>query len=472
MTHQKTRLSRRSVLQAAGSALALAGAGLKQASAADAGSTTSDADVIVVGGGFAGVTAARECSKLGLKTLLLEARNRLGGRTFTREFAGHRVELGGTWIHWTQPFVWAETLRYGLEVEETPGASPERVVVLVDGKPHEVDAAQAIGGLAVAMDKYFEEARLVWERPYDASFRWQEILRRDAMTAADRMRTVDLPTFERTALTGIIETMSNAPLAQTSYVEMLRWYALPGWNIGGVFDSQARYKLKAGTAHLIDRIAKDGRAQIRLNTPVTQIAQDAAGVTVTTQSGERLRARTLILAVPMNVLKRLQFSPALSSDKIAASNEEHTGVGQKLYVSVRGNLGNSMLIAPGPQAIGSLWTYASSSTETLLVGFCPDVRAVDANDEESVERALRQVLPDASVSACTGYAWRSDPLALGTYANFRPGAFAKYYATTARDEGRIIMGLGDWGEGWRGFIDGAIGAGLRSAQRAGQLLLG
>ena len=77
-------------------------------------------DVVIIGGGFAGVTAARDLQKRGLSTIVLEARDRLGGRTFYEERNGFHVELGGTWIHWTQPFVWAEKECYGLEVQETP----------------------------------------------------------------------------------------------------------------------------------------------------------------------------------------------------------------------------------------------------------------------------------------------------------------------------------------------------------------
>ena len=60
------------------------------------GSTPSpDYDAIVLGAGFAGVTAARELRMNGLRVLLLEARPRIGGRTFTSEVGGHQVELGG-----------------------------------------------------------------------------------------------------------------------------------------------------------------------------------------------------------------------------------------------------------------------------------------------------------------------------------------------------------------------------------------
>src|SRR5947209_16575988 len=74
-------------------------------------------DVIVVGGGFAGVTTAREAALGGLDTLLLEARNRLGGRTWTSEWNGRDIEYGGGWVHWHQPHTYSEITRAGLEVE-------------------------------------------------------------------------------------------------------------------------------------------------------------------------------------------------------------------------------------------------------------------------------------------------------------------------------------------------------------------
>ena len=75
-------------------------------------------DVIVVGAGFAGATAARECATRGLRTLVLEGRDRIGGRTWTKTFSdGEIVDVGGHFVHWFQPHVWAEITRYGLERE-------------------------------------------------------------------------------------------------------------------------------------------------------------------------------------------------------------------------------------------------------------------------------------------------------------------------------------------------------------------
>ena len=78
-------------------------------------------DVVIVGCGLAGVTVARELSNRGLKTAILEAKDRLGGRAWTVEWAGELQELGGGWVHWSQPHVWAEIRRYNLDLFQRHG---------------------------------------------------------------------------------------------------------------------------------------------------------------------------------------------------------------------------------------------------------------------------------------------------------------------------------------------------------------
>jgi monoamine oxidase len=73
-------------------------------------------DVIVIGGGFAGVTAAREAALRGRSVLLLEARDRLGGRTWRADWHDLPVEYLGAWVHWHQPHTWSEITRAGLRV--------------------------------------------------------------------------------------------------------------------------------------------------------------------------------------------------------------------------------------------------------------------------------------------------------------------------------------------------------------------
>lgn len=110
-------VKRRSFLTGAATLAATTPLAVSAISSSDKTSTAArdakhDFDVIVIGGGFAGATAARELGLQGYKTLILEARSRLGGRCYTSKFAGQDIEYGGAWVHWLQPHVWAEMQRY------------------------------------------------------------------------------------------------------------------------------------------------------------------------------------------------------------------------------------------------------------------------------------------------------------------------------------------------------------------------
>jgi monoamine oxidase len=74
-----------------------------EASRPRGGQARADVDVVVIGAGFAGLVAARELGRAGLDVIVLEARDRVGGRTWTDRRLGHDLELGGTWVHRVQP---------------------------------------------------------------------------------------------------------------------------------------------------------------------------------------------------------------------------------------------------------------------------------------------------------------------------------------------------------------------------------
>src|SRR3954451_3212701 len=86
-------------------------------------------DAIVVGGGLAGLTAARDLAHCGFSTVLVEARDRLGGRTSTQTIAGREVDTGGTYFHWFEAALWREVMRYELPVVLSAVMAAERYLV-------------------------------------------------------------------------------------------------------------------------------------------------------------------------------------------------------------------------------------------------------------------------------------------------------------------------------------------------------
>lgn len=84
-------------------------------------SSNATYDIIVVGAGYCGLTAARNAAAEGLKVLLLEGRDRIGGRSWSSNIGGYPFEMGGTWVHWGQSNTWREMTRYQMmnEVERS-----------------------------------------------------------------------------------------------------------------------------------------------------------------------------------------------------------------------------------------------------------------------------------------------------------------------------------------------------------------
>ena len=107
---------------------------------------------------------------------------------------------------------------------------------------------------------------------------------------------------------------------------------------------------------------------------------------------------------------------------------------------------------------------------SLVVGFGPDARALDPNDRAAVQRAIGAYLPNAEVTACTGYDWTTDRYALGTWPSFRPGQITRDERALSAPEGRIAFAGSETARRWPTYIEGAIESGFRAARETADLL--
>ena len=328
----------------------------------------SGPDVVIVGGGFAGVTAARELTMRGRSAVLLEARDRLGGRTYTADHDGHPMELGGTWVHPAQPNVWAEINRYGMETEVFPVLEGLRQAVVSGGRVVDLsddDVARAVE----AFDKFCAPGTELFTEPYGDT--WGP----DPQGYGDQSMRKHLETVQvEPVLRDWVEAMCCAiafgPLDQSAATEMFRTYALAGWSITQMMASLTAIKLVKGTRELIESIAAQATlADIRLNSPVRRVDQTGEQVRVELASGDDVSAPTAVIALPMNVLNSVEFEPRLSEIKRTAASEHHAGIGQKCYVRVKGDIGNVSVLAPEEQAVNWAVTYARRAEGSWLVVF-------------------------------------------------------------------------------------------------------
>ena len=473
----KTSLSRRQFVGAASlaaatsatGALASSRQGVTQISKARA--TGLDYDVLVIGGGFTGVTAARDVRKNGLSCAILEVRNRLGGRTYYTSQGKHKVELGGTWVHWMQPFVWSEVMRYGLEVQETPGAAAERIIEIRDGKAFQPELDTLYRDLLAGGQPLMASAKTTWPRPFDHGFSREAILAADGDSIDELLQSTAMSDSQRTLYRRLLGSAANAPISEISANEALRIFALCANNIETYYDVHARYKLKDGTLALIEKMIEDGQPEVKLNTYVKRIEQQDDRVIVTSITGEKFSASHLVCTTPLNVLKDIEFSPALHPDMLAASREGHAGQGFKLYAEIRGRIPNVQLLGEEGDLIQEAFAYHIGEESSLIACFGSDSDTAAQLDNDSLQTALRRFLPDIEVVGSASYGWTNDPFAKGTWCLWRPNWYQRYGDGLKEGaQGRVHFASSDYCEGTRGYIDGAIGSGARAAARIHQAM--
>jgi hypothetical protein len=323
-------------------------------------------------------------------------------------------------------------------------------------------------GCAKMCDVDGMQGRSVFPRPHEPFFT-KEAATYDGLSMADRLKQLDLPPEQNGIMNAFAAIDCHNDPALGGMVDLLKWYALGDFNFGLLFDKLGHYKIREGTAALIQALVADGKPEVKLSTAVTKVEHDAQGVTVTTEGGEVYKGRTAIVTVPMNVLEDVEFIPALASGKTKASQEGMACRGSKFYFKINKNVGNFIGTAPYPFPVSMFWTEDSTPDTTTLVAFGPPV-GFDFFDMAELQKVVGRFLPDAEVIDVAGWNWADDPYVQGTWCWYKPGQLTRYLAELQRAEGRVFFASADSADGWRGFIDGAIERGIHAGREVERAL--
>jgi pseudooxynicotine dehydrogenase len=459
-------------------------------------------EVVIVGGGFAGVTAARECALRSRRTMLLEARERLGGRTWSTDWVGTRIELGGAWVHWHQPHTFSELTRAGLPVQI--GRDADHASWYVGQQRRSGTIAERDEIARRGWDSFVHGVTEALPLPHAPLHALPELARFDRLTIAQRLDQLDLDEEERAVLSAELESLAHAPLQDAGAVSVLRWHALSGNSLALTQETGGRATIVGGTGALLDAIAGVAAFDVKLASPVAGIAQRNGHLEVSTRDGGGYAARTVIVAVPLNVLGAIEFTPELAEDKRRAIALGQASRGIKVMIHARGEASMQNAIRRG-HPFGYLDTEELFDDGTqLLVGFGPDAENCDgyvpdaglvngsvqlddsgaAQSGEAgcrvgsksecdrlpaLQASLEQILPGYQALEATAHDWLADEFSRGTWAIHRPGWYEHHHAAMRRVDGQVLLAGSDLANGWAGFIDGAIETGLRAGRLAVEL---
>jgi len=237
--------------------------------------TESKDDVIVIGAGMAGLTAARALAEAGLRVLVVEAQDRVGGRILTRHVGSEAIELGAEFIHGRPPELWALIDEAGLETYQRGGAQ----VCFED---------DALGDCGTKMADMFAPLKKLkeFDGP-DVSF--AAYLDRERVPAEERGRTISY-----------VEGFNAADHREVSAASLGAQQKAEDANEGNRI-----YRLRGGydqlPKYLAQRIVEYG-GRVLTETPVREIRWETGRAEVITDAGS-YRAPRAVVTLPLGVLQ-------------------------------------------------------------------------------------------------------------------------------------------------------------------------
>ncbi len=407
-------------------------------------------DVVVIGAGMAGLCAARDLADTGASVVVLEARDRVGGRTWTSRFPGtpEPVELGGSWFTPEQQAAPRELARYGLGTRTHE--MPQRVRWRTDGRLRDglpVDAND-ITALEAALARITDDARRYAAGEFDqAQQSW-----------ASYVAGLRIPRAVADFLFGWWVMIAGTAPELGATVDAIAAIANHG-GMPSALLTALRFSPREGWSSLAAGMASD--TTVRLGATVTRVVEGTDRVEVFGQAGLLASARWAVLAVPINVLAEIEFDPALpgSAQAVAGGNG---GRGIKVWMRARGLPAGSLAAGRGE---GLHWIYADRELpggDTLALGFGYEDAGFDPASDQAVAGALRALWPEAELVAHTSHDWNADAYARGTWLTEIAGRPLPQAGGPVPGR-RLVLAGSDVARREAGWIEGALLSGGEAA---------
>lgn len=418
-----------------------------------------DADVIVVGAGLAGAAAARRLAKAGRRVRVLEARERCGGRGFARSFSGEgpQLEFGGAWITPWHHRLRALVPEHGLTLR--PRAPITNRLWLRDGALHGDGPAspQEVTAHERAIARVAADSILL-KKGLTENEKGEPLTGLSFAAYLDRLAC---PKSTRDVFSAWWTVSGNGDHAKVAASEFLASCAYDN----GLAEGMIRFwsdTVVPGMGVLAERMIRDSGAELVLGAPATQVLQESGQVEVVA-GAHRHRAKACILALGLNQLRGVTFTPWLSEGKTAAIAHGHGGRSFKLWIRAEGVAVGTLVTGDG-SGIEFAFAERAEGGITYIVAFGLMQDGNRPKDPAWVRAEAAKLFPNARVLSHDWHDWLEDPFASGTWVAAFAGHEAGYDSANWQPEGRIAFASSDYAREQAGWFEGAVIAGEDAAE--------
>lgn len=425
-------------------------------------------DVAVIGAGMAGIIAARDLSQKGHKVILIEARDRIGGRTYMDRGCGEILELGGGYVHWTQPYIWTELQRYGISLD--PPMEEGRYYWLADGAVH-IGTSQQYNQIATPLlERLFADCRTRFPMPFHPTAIDNSDI--ETKTIHDCISSLELSSYQEDVLEGALSGLIHSSQCH-GIAQLYHAVATYCGNFGAFFETAGTWGIHGGTKRLINAMMANTNAKLLLSTPISSITDEGSRVIIGTRDGQEIHARTAIPALPLNTLSDVKITPDLPHVAQSMISSKNPTMAGKLWIRLRGEVEPFSITVPaGKSPLNAARTEKYVDGDTLVLCMCSDDASIRKEDRLGVQHLLRKFLPDVEVVDIAYHSWVGDEFAKGGWMMNRPGFFTTGAVELRNPQGNIYFAGSDISESEPGSIEGALSSGAQAARDVSVKLAG
>lgn len=437
------------------------------------------ADVVVVGAGLSGLCAARKILRQGVDVKVVEARDRVGGRTWSQAIGQGRFDVGGQWIGPGQARVKALARELGLETFST--YTTGKKVLELEGKISTYKSS--IPSLSMVSLIQMQGALSYLERV-------RKRVPPSSPLAADNADQLDSETLEtwrrrfvksnkiNGVLDAAIRTIFGAEARDISALYFLMYLNAGGGllKLSEADGGAQQDRFVSGSQAISLALAQELGEAVMLERPVRKITQTQEGVEVVADGGA-IAAHYVIVSAPPALAGRIEYEPAVSVGRDQLTQRFAMGATVKVLVTYErafwreAGYSGEVVSSDGPFSI----VYDNTShdgKQPALVGFIVGKHARQWSSQPLADRERRVLAAFAKyfgdeARLCQEYHeldWGAEPWSRGCpVGGLPPGVLSSSFTHLRKPEGRIHWAGTESATEWMGYMEGAIQSGERAA---------
>jgi monoamine oxidase len=438
-------------------------------------------DVLIVGAGFAGLTAARDLRKAGKSVLLLEARDRPGGRVKPGVIAGQRIDLGGMWIGSEQKRLRALVERQGLTTYPTWLEGEAVIELFGRARRCKGEDFAPLLPLTTKIEFLFLEGRLkrlIDSIPLDDPASAPNAATFDAMSLGEWMRSNTRTAGLKLILTLITRSVFCAEPDDISFLHFL-FYMKSGRGLDSLISAGpdgAQYLMVDGGLHQVAaQMASELGDAVRYDSPVMAVTQNEGCVTVVSK-GETFTGSRAIIALPPALAGKITYDPVMPHARDAIHQRMPMGSVIKCWVAYDRpfwrDAGLNAFISSDTSGFSPCFDVSPPNGPGLIAGFfdASEASTWSANTmaerrEEVVGLLTRGLGPLAATPLdYVENDWTQELWSRGCYGAYAPpGVWTRFGGALRQPVGRIHWAGTETATDWSGYVEGAIQSGERAA---------